>query len=231
MFGLFKKKSVNFGLLIKEKKKVVLLLRKDFDFSREVLSQLNSWHRDFQEIIVKTDEYFLRFWESFFKSGNIRFVNKLLEEDKKESIILDFKESSSEIYKFKNSLVLSNVKDFCNFSFSPWEETLPSFAKLFSLNLRSDNLFKKNQISFTSKELILVDLNFDKKVKKLKEKHNVFATKGDPDLEKKDFLEIFELGQRANKIFCFSEKREKLWQLLGFQPTLVEQGQDYAQIL
>ncbi len=231
MFGLFKKKTVNFGRLIKEQEKVVLLLGKDFFTSLKILSQLNSWHQDFHTIIVKTDDYFLRFWQSLLQLKNLTIVSQLSSEQRCDAIVLDFKEPSSEISKFKKSLILSSDKTLCNFSFSAWEKPLLSFAKLFSLNLVSDNLFINIKKTNTSKDITLIDTEFNRKIKKLQETHKIVASKQDPSLEKKDFLEIFELGLKANKIFCFDEKRKNFWEALGLKAILIKQGQDYAQLL
>jgi len=231
MFGLFKKKSVNFGTLIKERDKIVILLSDDLVSSLDILASFDSWSNKFKEIIVKTDDYFLRFWQSLLKEDNLLFKSKLETQDKKKAIVLDFGKNKADVRKFKSSLILSDEEEFCNFTFSTWEYPLSSFAKLFSLNLQNKKIAEKPKNSEVSQDLVLLDLAFDRKAKQLQESHNIVTTSGDPQLQEKNFLEIYELACKAKKILCFNEKRKKMWEFLGFQPSLIEKKQDYAQIL
>ena len=185
MFGLFKSKSVNFGALIKERDKVVVLLQADLASSLDTLSFLGSWQKEFKRVIVKTDEYRVRFWQSLLKEDNLEVKSQLNPEDKEKAIVLDFDGNKADVQKFKESLILSSNQQLCNFSFSSWEPVLASFSKLFSLKLQSKQVVDTPKDFGNSQGLILVDLAFDKKIKRLQEQQTSWQPRATRDCKRK----------------------------------------------
>ncbi len=230
MFGLFKPKEIDFGSLIKNKTKVIILLGSDFYEALDFLVYLKSWHNSFGEITVISNINFKDFWASCVSIKNVKFMN-FIPNDEKDAIVIDFTQEKKKLSSFKNSLILSKKENLCNFKFSPWENPLPTFTLLFSLTIEKEDILKNLPTTSDKKEHFLIDMPFNSKIKKLKETFDVAATEGDPDLKNATFLDIYKLADSSKKIICFSENRKIFWRKLGLNPVFVPKGQDYAQLL
>ncbi len=229
MFGLSKKKSVDFGSLLKEKGLVVLLFGEDFD-SWDALFFLLSCKDDFKKVVLKPTVYLRRFCQTFFEAEGVKVAAELDLGDKRDAIVLDFCQNKAELKSFENSIILSGNKKLGNFTFSPAEPVLKSFATLFNFDLDRKRFCLEPKSHQKSEDLILFDKPFDKKIKRMQETHRVVCTAKDPVLQEKDFMEIFDLALKTKKLYCFTKERQKMWQLLGFDPILLEKKQDYAKI-
>ncbi len=230
MFGLFKPKKIDFGSLIKNRNKVIVLLGLDFYENLNFLSYLNSWHNKFNEITIISDIEFKDFWDACFSLENLKFIN-FIPSDETDVIILDLAQEKKKLSFFKNSLILSKDEKICNFKFSPWEEVLPTFVRLFSLEIEEKNILKNLKIASDKKEKILIDMPFNSKIKRLKESYDIIATKDDPDLKNSTFLDLYKVAINSKKIICLSKDRRIFWETLELNPVFVEKGQDYAHLL